>query len=76
MQTQEYNVTPGTGIRKAVEEAQTIARAVNKAVIVAMNGARFCIHPDTTVQKAIDTYLEVKNKMFLTQQLLEKQKVK
>ena len=75
MKTQTYTVTPGTVINEAAERAIAIARAINKPVIVIMNGARFCVKPDTDVQKAIDTYLEVKNQIFETEKLLQ-QKVK
>lgn len=75
MQTQNYTVNPGTSINEAVERAILIARAVNRTLIVKMNGARFCVYPDTKVQDAIDTYLEVQNKMHETELAL-KQKVK
>ena len=74
--TREYAAEPRQSIREAVEEALRIARAINKTVIVRMDGARFGIHPDTTVQKAIDTYLEVLDKIFLSQRQLAKQKAK
>ncbi len=76
MKTQTYTVTPGTNINEAMERAIAIAHAINKTLIVIMNGARFCVNPDTTVQKAIDTYLEVKDQMFETEKLLQQQKVK
>jgi len=75
MKTQNYTVTPGTNIHDAAEKAILIARAVNRTIIVTMNGARFCVYPDTKVQSAIDTYLEVKNKMHETEKQL-KQKTK
>ena len=70
-----YNVEDGTNIREAVERAILIARAKNAPTIVQFNGVRFCVNPDTNRQEAIDTYLEVKEKMFETEKLL-KQKTK
>ena len=71
MKTQNYVVEPGTGIRPAIEAAILKARALNAPVIVEINSARFCVNPNTKIQGAIDTYLEVKKKMFETKQLLE-----
>ena len=71
MKTQKHIVEPGTGIRPAIEAAILEARALNRPIIIEMNDARFCVNPDTKIQGAIDTYLEVKKKMFETKQLLE-----
>lgn len=75
MKTQKHVVEQVTNIRPAIESAILKARALNAPVIVEMNDARFCVYPDTKLQGAIDTYLEVKTKMFETEQLL-KQKTK
>ena len=75
MKSEIYNVEPKTSFRKAIEQAILIARAKNAPIIVQMNSTRFSVNPDTKMQEAIDTYLEVKNKMFETEQKL-KQKVK
>ena len=71
MKTQIYNAEPGTGIRAAVENAILTARATGATVIVTLNDARFCVYRNTKTQEAIDTYLEVKNKMFITEQILK-----
>jgi len=70
MEKQEY-IVKGTSIRPAIETAILKARALNKPVIIEMNDARFCVNPNTTTQGAIDTYLEVKKKMFETKLFLE-----
>ena len=72
---QNYDAGQQTNIRTAIEKALIMARATGKTTIVTLNGANFCVHPDTPLQKAIDVYLEVKNKMFETEQQL-RQKVK
>ena len=74
-QTQNYDAGSKTNIREEIEKAIIMARAAGKTTIVTLNGANFCVHPDTPLQKAIDVYLEVKNKMFETEQQL-RQKVK
>ena len=43
--------------------------------MIQMNDARFSVNADTQIQEAIDTYLEVKRKMFETEKKL-KQKSK
>ena len=75
MQPQIYKAQSGTSIRKAIEDAILKARAIKDKVIVTLNDARFSVSPDTKIQNAIGTYLEVKRKMFETEQLL-KQKAK
>ena len=70
MKPLNYTVTPGTSVSDGVERAIAIARAVNKAIIVVMNGARFGVKPDTTAKAAIDAYLDVKNMMFQTEKML------
>ena len=71
----EYIVEADTPIKTAVENAIHMARATNTITIVNIKGTRFCVYPNTTVQEAIDTFFEVKNKMFETQKLL-RQKAK
>jgi hypothetical protein len=75
MKTQQYNVETGTSIRTAVEKAIIMARAVNNTIIVNFNKARFAVNPDSQIQDAINTYMDVKNKMYETEQQL-KQKTK
>lgn len=70
-----YKPTPGTNIRTAVENAIKMARATGKDIFIEMNEARFCVNADTKTQDAIDAYMEVKRKMFETEQKL-KQKSK
>ncbi len=69
-----YKPTPGTNIRIAVENAIKMARATGKDIFIEMNEARFCVNADTKLQDAIDSYLEVKRKMFETQQQLKQKK--
>lgn len=69
-----YKPTPGTNIRIAVENAIKMARATGKDIFIEMNEARFCVNADTKLQDAIDSYLEVKRKMFETQQQLKENK--
>jgi len=66
-----YNAEPGTSVRTAIEKAIVLARATGKTTIVTLNDARFCVHPDTKLQHAIDVYLEVKNKMYETEKQLK-----
>jgi len=75
MPIQFYNAKSGASIREEIENAILKARAINDTIIVTLNDARFSVSPDTKLQKAISTYLEVKRKMFETEQLL-KQKIK
>ena len=70
MKTQNYDAGNGINIGAVVAKAIFTARAIGVNVIVTFNGARFCVTPDTTTQKAIDTYMEVKNKMVETEQQL------
>ena len=75
MATQTYTPKPLMNLRAAIEEAIRIARATGTTIIVNMNNVRFSVAPDTQIQDAIDTYLEVKNKMFeTTKQLKENSK--
>ena len=74
-ETQIYDAGKETNFRTAIEKGLIMSLATGKTTIIKLNGAQFCVHPDTKLQKAIDVYLEVKNKMFETEQLL-KQKVK
>jgi len=71
METHNYDAKSGMAIRKAIECALLKARATNAPIIVTLNEARFAVSPDTKIQKAIDTYLEVKRKMFETEQQLK-----
>lgn len=68
---QEYIAKPGMNIRTAIEEAIILSRATGKATNVKLNNALFCVHPDTTLQHAIDVYLEAKNKMYEAEQQLK-----
>jgi hypothetical protein len=47
-----------------------MARTTGKTTMITLNGASFCVYPDTTFQKALDVYLEVKDKIFKTTQYL------
>ncbi len=69
--TQNYDAEPGTSVRTAIEKAIIMSRATGKPTVVKLNEARFCVHPDTKLQHAIDVYLEVKNKMYETEQQLK-----
>jgi len=70
-----YKPTPETNLRTAIENAIRMARATGKNIIIQMNGARFCVDRDTKIQVAIDAYMDVKRKIFETEQKL-KQKSK
>ena len=70
-----YKPTPETNLRTAIENAVRIARATGTNVIIQMNNARFCVDRDTKTQDAIDAYMDVKRKIFETEQKL-KQKSK
>ena len=71
MNSNEYIAEPGENIRIAIERAILMARALKTHVFITLNGARFCVSSDTTVQHAINTYLEVKNKMLKTEEILK-----
>jgi hypothetical protein len=75
MGIQIYTPQSCVSIREAIENATKMARATGKKIIIQMNGARFSVNADTKVQDAINAYMEVKRKMFETEQKL-KQKVK
>lgn len=77
MITPNYNYTPtkGTGLREAIENAIRMARATGKNIIIQINNARFCVDRDTKMQEAIDTYMDVKRKIYETEKQL-KQKSK
>ena len=70
--TQNYDAEPGTHVRTAIEKAIIMSRATGKTTVVKLNEARFCVHPDTKLQHAIDVYLEVKNKMYETEKKIKK----
>ena len=67
----EFTAKPNSSLRQTIEQAILNARAVKSNIIVVINNARFCVGPDTTTQEAIDTYMEVKRKMFETEQKLK-----
>ena len=67
----EFIAKPNSNLRHNVEQAQVIARAMNSNIIIVMNNVRFSVGPDTKMQEAIDTYMEVKRKMFETEQKLK-----
>lgn len=69
-----YIAKPGTNIRQAVEHAIMLARTGNTNIIVQMNEARFSVNPDTKVQNAIDTYLEVLDKIHKTKEQLKQKR--
>ena len=71
MNSNEYMAKPSENINIAIERAVIMARALKTQVFITLNGARFCVSPDTTIQHAINTYLEIKDKMFKTEQLLK-----
>ncbi len=75
MATQVYTPKPFMNLREAIEHAIVLARASNSQIIISMNDVRFSVDPDTPIQTAIDTYLEVQKKMFETTKQL-KQKTK
>ena len=68
-----YKPTPWTSISKAIEDGMKMARATGKNIIIELNGTRFSVNRDTDFQSALDTYLEVKDKITRIQQ---KQNVK
>ena len=70
-----YNAKPLENVRQTIENAILMARAKACNVIVQMNGARFSVKPDTKLQEAINTYLEVLDKIRKTEQQL-KQNIK
>ena len=69
-----YVVEPGTNIRQAIEHAITMARVSCTDIIIQMNEARFSVGPDTNVQKAINTYLEVLDKIQKTTEQLKQKR--
>lgn len=71
MAIQVYTPKPLMNLRQAIEHAIVLARASNSKIIVSMNEVRFSVGPDTPIQTAIDTYLEVQKKMFETKQQLK-----
>ena len=77
MSIQNYSYTPtkGTNLREAIENAVRMARATGKNIIIQINNARFSVDRDTKMQEAIDTYMDVKRKMYETEKQL-KQKSK
>ena len=66
----KFNIPSNTNIRQGIEQAILIARALNSELIVQINGVRFGVNPDTKLQSAINTYLEIKNITFETEQQL------
>lgn len=75
MGQQIYTPQSWVNIREAAENAIKMARATGKTIMIQMNDARFSVNADTQIQEAIDTYLEVKRKMFEAEKKL-KQKSK
>ena len=73
MKTQTYTPQSWVSLNQAIENATKMARATGTKIIIQMNDARFCVGPDTRMQDAIDAYMEVKRKIFETEQQLKQQ---
>lgn len=66
-----YKPTPWTSLRHAIEMAINIACATGKNIIIEINNTRFAVNRNTDMQTAINTYLDVRDKITKIEQQLK-----